>query len=92
MPTTTLRTVGGSVMLAIPNALLETLGLATNMKVGLSVDHGRLVVMPSSKPRYTLARLLAQCDASAHASVDEQAWQDMEPVGRELIHTKRRNP
>lgn len=83
MLTSTLRNVGGSVMLAIPKALLDGLGLTANTKVALSVDRGRLVVEPRPKPKYTLAELLAQCDPAAPASADEQAWQDIEPVGRE---------
>jgi antitoxin ChpS len=85
MLTSTLRNVGGSVMLAIPKSLLETLGLAANTKVALSVDHGRLVVEANPKPKYTLAELLAQCDPAAAPNEDERAWEDTEPVGREML-------
>jgi antitoxin ChpS len=78
-----LRNVGGSVMMAIPKSLLDCLGLAANTKVALSVDHGRLIVEPRPKPKYTLAELLAQCDPSAPESPEEREWQEMEPVGRE---------
>ena len=37
----TLRTVGGSTMVAIPKAILEGLGLAANAKVGLRIDRGQ---------------------------------------------------
>src|SRR5688572_5161930 len=84
MLTATLRNVGGSVMLAVPKALLDGLGLAANTKVALSVDGGRLIVEPHPKPKYTLAELLAQCDPDAPASTEEQEWQDVEPVGREV--------
>lgn len=57
MQTTTLRKVGGSVMLAVPPALLDALHLAAGAKVGLAVDNGRLVVEPQPRPRYTLAEL-----------------------------------
>ncbi len=83
MLTSMLRNVGGSVMMAIPKSLLEGLGLAANTKVALSVDHGRLIVEPRPKPKYTLAELLAQCDPSAPENAEEQEWQEMEPVGRE---------
>jgi len=83
MLTSTLRNVGGSVMMAIPKSLLEGLGLAANTKVGLSLDQGRLVVEARPKPKYTLAELLAQCEPVAPMSAEEQAWQEMEPVGRE---------
>ena len=55
---TTLRTVGGSVMFAIPKPILEGLGLSPNTQVGLSVSDGRLIVEPHPRPRYTLAELI----------------------------------
>ena len=44
MHTTNLRKVGGSVMLAVPPALLEQLHLQPGATVGLVIDHGRLVI------------------------------------------------
>ena len=83
MVTSTLRNVGGSVMLAIPKALLEALGLSANTKVALSVDGGRLVIEKRPRPKYTLAELLAECDPDAPENPDEQEWQEMERAGRE---------
>ncbi len=82
---TTLRTVGGSVMFAIPKPILEGLGLSANTQVGLSVSGGRLIVEPHPRPRYTLAELLEQCDLSAPATDESRAWLDAGPVGREII-------
>ncbi|MBN8669504.1 MAG: AbrB/MazE/SpoVT family DNA-binding domain-containing protein [Chitinophagales bacterium] len=84
MLTATLRNVGGSVMVVIPKALLDGLGLTANTKVSMSLDNGRLLVAPLEKPRYTLAQLLAECGANAEAFADDAAWQDMQPVGREF--------
>ncbi len=78
----TLRNVGGSVMMAIPKPLLDGLGLTANTKVGLSVDHGRLIVEPQTKLKYTLAELVAQCDLSAPIACDT-TWEDLSPIGRE---------
>ena len=64
MHTTNLRKVGGSIMLAVPPALLDVLRLSAGAKVGLAVDNGRLVVEPQARPRYTMAELLA---ASAYS-------------------------
>ena len=80
----TLRTVGGSVMMAIPKAILEALGLSANEKVGLSVADGRLVVEPTPRPRYSLAELVAQCDPAAPVSDEERAWMETKPVGSEV--------
>jgi antitoxin component of MazEF toxin-antitoxin module len=53
-----LRTVGGSVMFAIPKPILDGLGLSANTHVGLSVSGGRLIVEPHPRPRYTLSELV----------------------------------
>ena len=83
MYTTTLRTVGGSVMFAIPKPMLEGLALRANQQVGISISDGRMIVEPKVKPRYTLEELLAQCDSTQPMTEAEQEWLDMEPVGRE---------
>ena len=85
MHTTNLRKVGGSVMMAVPPALLDLLHLGAGAKVGLAVDNGRLVVDPQPRPRYTLDELLAQCDASAEATTEDRAWLDDKPMGDELL-------
>ena len=85
MHTTNLRKVGGSVMLAIPPALLEILHLQPGAKVGMAVESGRLVVEPQPRRRYTLDELLAQCDPKALRAKEEQEWLDSKPVGGELV-------
>ena len=85
MHKTNLRKVGGSVMLAVPPALLNALHLGPGTKVGLVVRSGRLVVEPQQRPRYTLDELLAQCNPKAPRSREEQEWLDDKPKGRELI-------
>lgn len=85
MHTTNLRKVGGSVMLAVPPAILDMLHLAAGARVGLTVDHGRLVVEPKARPRYTLDQLLAECDASAEITAEDREWLDAKPVGGELL-------
>ncbi len=83
MHTTNLRKVGGSVMLAVPPAFLDQLHLQAGATVGLAVDHGRLVVEPRPRPRYTLAELLAASDYSQPAQ--EREWVDAPAVGGELL-------
>jgi antitoxin ChpS len=85
MHTTNLRKVGGSIMLAVPPAILELLQLRAGATVGVSVDAGRLVVEPSPKPRYTLEELLEGSDYSGPRSAEEQEWLDSPAVGRELL-------
>jgi antitoxin ChpS len=83
--TTNLRKVGGSIMLAVPPAILELLHLRAGATVGVSVESGRLVIEPSLRPHYSLDELLAQCDASAEASAEDQEWLAAKPVGTELL-------
>jgi antitoxin ChpS len=85
MHTTNLRKVGGSVMLAVPRAVLDVLGLRPGAKLGITIERGRLVVEPPKRPRYTLDELLAQCDPKARRTKEDREWLDNQPVGRELI-------
>jgi antitoxin ChpS len=85
MYTTSLRKVGGSVMLAVPPALLEILRLRPGAKVGIAVESGRLIVEPQKRPRYTLDELLAQCDPNTPLTIEESEWLDDRPLGDELI-------
>jgi antitoxin ChpS len=85
MHTTSLRKVGGSVMLAVPPAILDLLHLEVGATVGLEVDGERLVVNPNIKPRYTLAELLEASDYSQPQPAEEREWIDSPSVGGELI-------
>jgi antitoxin ChpS len=81
-----LRRVGGSVMLAIPKAILDALDLAPDATVGLSVKAGSLVVDPKRRRRYSLDELLVRCKPAAQRSRRDRDWVvGGPPVGRELI-------
>jgi antitoxin ChpS len=84
MHTTNLRKVGGSVMLAVPPAILDLLQVAAGSTVGLSVDNGRLIVEPRPRRRYSLAELLGESDYSEPQSPEEREWVDAPAVGREV--------
>jgi antitoxin ChpS len=85
MHKTNLRKVGGSIMLAVPPALLDILHLGPGAKVDLAVRSGRLIVEPLHRPHYTLDELLAQCNPKAPRSRQDHEWLDDKPVGGELI-------
>ena len=51
MHTTSLRKVGGSIMLAVPPAILDMLQMGAGTTVSVDVDHGRLVVEPQLRKR-----------------------------------------
>ena len=85
MHTTNLRRVGGSVMLAVPPALLELLKLRAGARVDMGIEDGRLIVAPRTRPRYSLDELLAQCEENAPGDDEDRAWLDARPVGNELL-------
>ena len=85
MHLTTLRKVGGSVMLAVPPALLDILNLNAGASVGVAVDGARLVIEASPKPRHTLAELLVASDYADALSPEDREWLDAPAVGREIL-------
>jgi antitoxin ChpS len=85
MHTTSLRKVGGSIMLAVPPAILDLLHLQAGATVGVAVEDGRLVVHPKPMPRYTMAALLAASDYSQTQPADEREWVDAPAAGRETL-------
>lgn len=85
MHTTYLRNVGGSVMLAVPPALLDVLDVRAGAQVDIRIEEGRLIVVPRTRPRHTLEELLAQCDETASADDEDRAWLEAKPLGNELL-------
>ena len=85
MHITNLRKVGGSVMLAVPPALLDMLRLQAGATVGLVVDGSRLIVEPQPRPRYTLDELLAQCNPTAEPARGDREWLEAKRAGGELL-------
>ena len=85
MYTTNLRKVGGSIMLAVPPALLDLLKLGVGAKVEIDVEDGRLIVEPKARPVYSLDELLAQCVETSTPPAEDRAWIEAGPVGNELL-------
>jgi antitoxin ChpS len=82
---TSLRKVGGSIMLAVPPALLELLHMKAGSCVGVAVDGGRLIVEAAPRPRYTLDELLAASDYAQPLSPEDREWVDAPAIGKELL-------
>jgi antitoxin ChpS len=85
MHMTVLRKVGGSVMLAVPPALLDLLNLQAGATVGIALDGNRLVIEPPPRRRYSLDELLAQCNVSAELPTGDADWTGLRAVGSELL-------
>jgi antitoxin ChpS len=82
---TNLRKVGGSVMLAVPPALLDLLRLRPGAQVGIALEGGRLVVESQPRPRYSLGELLAQCNPNAARTKEDREWLESRPAGAEIL-------
>ncbi len=72
-------------MVTIPPAILETTQLRSGLEVEVSVEEGRLVMTPITKPRYTLSELLRQHNEKGERTPEEQVWMEDAPVGREVL-------
>ena len=81
-----LKSVGGSVMVAIPPHVREQLKLAAGSDVWLSVEDGRLVLQsPRRLSRIGLEARLAMCDPLIPRSQDDAEWDSMPSSGREVL-------
>ncbi|MGH9518672.1 MAG: AbrB/MazE/SpoVT family DNA-binding domain-containing protein, partial [Terriglobales bacterium] len=85
MHTTKLRRVGGSVMLAVPPALLRLLELEPGEAVRLDVQEGRLVAHPQRRPIYSLDQLLGEWKRQPKSNAADRAWLESAAAGRELL-------
>ncbi|MCA9790559.1 MAG: AbrB/MazE/SpoVT family DNA-binding domain-containing protein [Candidatus Eremiobacteraeota bacterium] len=72
---------GNSLAVRIPRALAEELSLMKGVEVDLQVEDGRLVVVPTRRPRYELCDLVREItDENRHPQLDwgeargEEAW------------------
>jgi antitoxin ChpS len=86
MPKAALQEINGTVMVAVPDAFLQSTGLGRNATVEWTVEGGRLVIGPETvSPKYSLEELLAECDPAAQPPEPDPDWTAGPPRGRELI-------
>jgi antitoxin ChpS len=81
--TTTLRKVGGSVMLAVPPLLMEALNVTVGAPLTIECNGYTLVIKPA-RPRYNEADLLAKCDPAIPWTDEDRQWLDNKPAGLEI--------
>ena len=82
---TSLRKVGGSVMMALSPVFLEELKISSGSMVDVALLEGRLLVSPITKPKYKLTDLLAKCDMKARMPEEDKRWLELAPVGNEIL-------
>lgn len=83
MATATLRTLGGSVVLAIPPSFLESLRLKVGSKVEIDLSGDCLTLKPARK-RYTLAELLDGMEDGDTLPIDHD-FETMPAMGNEML-------
>lgn len=84
MHTVNLKKVGGSVMLAVPPAILSLLNWSPRSALGIEVQDGKLVVQSQPRPKFTMEELLAASDFS-NQPADQHEFVEAKSTGGELI-------
>ncbi|UAA39529.1 AbrB/MazE/SpoVT family DNA-binding domain-containing protein [Paraneptunicella aestuarii] len=79
-----LRKIGNSKGAVIPAALLKELGLNVGDTLEAVAKDGNLIMAPKNKKKYTLAELLAKCDANAPMPDEFKEWDNLDAVGNEV--------
>jgi antitoxin ChpS len=82
MSFTTVQKLGDTFVVVLPPELQQEMQLAEGSKIEMHADQGKVRV---SRRKYTLQELIDQCDPNAPVSDEDRAWDEMKPVGRELI-------
>lgn len=78
-----LKKMGNSTALVMPPPVLKDLGMGVGQRLSLSTTaDGRIVLSP--KRKYTLASMIARCDAKAAPPADMTLWFVARPVGQEV--------
>ncbi len=86
MPVSTMRRIGGSVMVAVPPDILRAIGTGPQDQVAWHVEGSRAILEPvSRRPRRKLADLLALCDPNAPLPKYDEAWINSKQIGNEEI-------
>ena len=82
-----IRQQGGAAVMTIPAEVLRKLDWKAGEKIDLELldDGFRVRPIAKQRKRYLLADLLAGCDETLPLSVEDKAWLEDKPVGRELI-------
>ncbi len=91
--TSKLKKAGGSLVLTVPAAARNMLGLTEGQEMIVSVNGRQVIAEPAPtahptmkvrKPKYTLDELLEGYDANAPLSAEESAWINAPAVGNEV--------
>jgi antitoxin ChpS len=93
LTTAKLKKAGGSLVMTVPAAARNMLGLTEGQEMAVSVNGTQVIAEPMPamekalkvrRPKYTLDELVAGYDVDAPLTDDERAWMDTPPAGREI--------
>lgn len=73
---------GNSAAVRLPAALLDHLGIAAGDQLEVDIRPDGLMLKPA-RPRYSLAELLAQCDAGSPMAEHMENWEGASAAGKE---------
>lgn len=74
---------GNSAAVRLPALLLEQIHASVGGSLVADVRPEGVLLTPARR-KYSLAELVAQCDSKAPLSTELDAWDETEPVGREV--------
>jgi antitoxin ChpS len=85
MRSVTLRQSGGSIIVSLPKAFLDQLGLKADARVDIDLVDDKIVLTRRSPARIGLAARLALCNAELPSTTEERDWLDAPAVGDEVL-------
>ena len=85
MRTAKLRQSGGAVIVSLPKAFLDQLGLGPDAPVDIVLEGDKITISRRKRNRIGLSARLALCDPSLPMTDEEREWLDAPPIGREVI-------
>jgi antitoxin MazE len=78
---TTVQKWGNSLAVRIPKPFVEEIHIASGSEVDLTVDNGRIIIVPQAEPKYSLSELLQGVTArnkhdetETGPAVGQEAW------------------
>ncbi|MDT6942386.1 antitoxin [Brucella pseudogrignonensis] len=79
---TSVRKVGGSVMVAIPPFVLDQSGIVPGQKCGIEFKEGRIQIMADPLPEYRLEELMAN---SEFPEIDDLGDEELKYINATVV-------
>ena len=79
------RQAGGSIIVSLPKAFLDKLGLEADAPVVIDLVDDKIVIARRSPGRFGLDARLATCNPALPQTAEEREWLDAPAVGDEVL-------